>query len=199
MTASVPFADSSPLLQNAPKAPRLYHGRWPWTAQLRVILQPKLCNPAQLVKTPEHISRRRHVHGLRASMHHTFDGTLDTPSKPSSHRAFLSSENMQITDLWWSQRNSSLSSTSFRDAVKGQSAWFPPFIGSSGAKSSRVQYRLWLTAFSWTKLPLHLCFRSLRQTSSQWLSGLPSPTAACQFPRVQFVCHPAWKRVEIIF
>ena len=42
MTASVSFADSSPLLQYAPKAAHIHHAGWPWTIQLRVILQSKL-------------------------------------------------------------------------------------------------------------------------------------------------------------
>jgi hypothetical protein len=101
MTASVSFADSSPLLQNAPKAPRLYHAKVAMDSPTTSYSSAQT-DAAQLVKTPEHISRLRHVHGSRASMHYinsTFDGPLDTPSKPSSHRAFLSSERMQIADL----------------------------------------------------------------------------------------------------
>ena len=101
ITASVSFADSTPLLQNAPKAPRLYHAKVAMDSPTMNYSSAQI-DAAQLVKTPEHIRRRRNVHGLRASMHYTnstFDGPLDTPSKPSSHRTFLSSERMQIADL----------------------------------------------------------------------------------------------------
>ncbi|EDR03992.1 uncharacterized protein LACBIDRAFT_306321 [Laccaria bicolor S238N-H82] len=101
MTASVSFADSSPLLQNAPKAPRLYHAKLAMDSPTTTYSSTQI-DEAQLVKTPEHISRRRNVHGSRTSMHYTnntFDGPLDTPSKPSSYRTFLSSERMQIAHL----------------------------------------------------------------------------------------------------
>ena len=101
MAASVSFADSSPLLQNAPKAPRLYHAKVAMDSPTTSYSSAQI-DAAQLVRTPEHISRQRHVHGSRASMYYTnntFDTPLDTPSKPSSHRAFLSSERMQISDL----------------------------------------------------------------------------------------------------
>ena len=47
------------------------------------------------------VDAARLVHGSRASMNYTnstFDGP-HIPSKPSSHRTFLSSERMQIADL----------------------------------------------------------------------------------------------------
>ena len=101
MTASVSFADSIPLLQNAPKAPRLYHAKVVMDSPTTNYSSTQI-DAAQLVRTSEHISRQRHVHGSRASMYYTnntFDTPLDTPSKPSSHRTFLSSERMQIADL----------------------------------------------------------------------------------------------------
>ena len=119
------------------------------------------------------VDAARIVHGSRASMNYTnstFDGP-HIPSKPSSHRTFLSSERMQVADL-----NAVLASRPevFRTPSKVRVPDSPLLEDSSERRVLASN----TAPFSRTKPHLPLHFRSLRQSSSQWLSGLPSQTAA---------------------